>query len=99
MTTDQQTELEAATFRRLLEHLDNNKQVQNIELMLVADFCRNCLSKWYLSEAHNANVELSDEQARQHIYKMPYAQWKQQHQLPATEEQMHAFKEKEAQKQ
>jgi hypothetical protein len=98
MTNEQQTELEAATFRRLLEHFDNNKQVQNIELMLLADFCRNCLSKWYLSEAKSRDIELSDDQAREHIYKMPYSQWKQEHQLPATDEQMAAFEQKRANK-
>lgn len=93
-----QTELEAATFRRLLNHLDNNKQVQNIELMLVADFCRNCLSKWYLDEAQKMDIDLSDEQAREHIYKMPYSNWKANHQLPATDEQMLAFNAKKAAK-
>jgi hypothetical protein len=83
-----QTELEAAAFRRLLKHLDDNKNVQNIDLMIVGDFCRNCLSKWYLTAAKQRNVELSDEQAREHIYKMPYSEWKAKHQLPATEEQM-----------
>jgi hypothetical protein len=99
MTNNQQTELEAATFRKLLQHLDNNKQVQNIDLMLVADFCRNCLSKWYLSEAQARNIDLNDDQAREHIYKMPYAKWKQEHQLPATEEQTLAFDAKQASKQ
>ncbi|MGB3726175.1 MAG: DUF1244 domain-containing protein [Glaciecola sp.] len=94
-----QTELEAATFRRLLNHLDNNKQVQNIELMLVADFCRNCLSKWYLEEAQKQNVDMTDAQAREHIYKMPYSEWKSEHQLPATDEQMAAFNAKKAAKQ
>ena len=94
-----QTELEAATFRRLLNHLDNNKQVQNIELMLVADFCRNCLSKWYLEEAEKQNVDMTDAQAREHIYKMPYSEWKSEHQLPATDEQMAAFNAKKAAKQ
>ena len=94
-----QTELEAATFRRLLNHLDNNKQVQNIELMLVADFCRNCLSKWYLEEAEKQNVDMTDAQAREHIYKMPYSEWKSEHQLPATDEQMAAFNAKKATKQ
>jgi hypothetical protein len=99
MTNEQQTELEAATFRRLLQHLDSNKQVQNIDLMLLADFCRNCLSKWYLSEAQSRDIDLSDDQAREHIYKMPYSEWKQEHQLPATTEQMKAFEAKAAGKQ
>ncbi|MFT6267218.1 MAG: hypothetical protein ACJAVV_000008 [Alphaproteobacteria bacterium] len=98
MTDNQQTELEAATFRRLLQHLDSNKQVQNIDLMLLADFCRNCLSKWYLSEAQSRYIELSDDQAREHIYKMPYSDWKKEHQLPATNEQIQAFEAKQAAK-
>ncbi len=93
-----QTELEAAAFRRLLNHLDNNKDVQNIDLMIVADFCRNCLSKWYLEEAQNRNVEMTDAQAREYVYKMPYSQWKEEHQLPATEEQMQKFAERQAAK-
>lgn len=92
--SNQQTELEAATFRRLLNHLDNNKQVQNTDLMIVADFCRNCLSKWYLQEAKDRGIDMSDEEAREHIYKMPYSEWKSVHQLPATEAQMAAFEQK-----
>ena len=98
MNKEQQTELEAAAFRKLLDHLDKNKQVQNIDLMILADFCRNCLSKWYLAEAQARDIVLSDEQARKHIYKMPYSQWKQQYQLPATPQQMKAFEEKNAAK-
>jgi hypothetical protein len=90
-----QTELEAAAFRHLLAHLDENKDVQNIDLMIVADFCRNCLSKWYLAAAQERHVELSDEQAREHIYKMPYSEWKSQYQLPATEEKMTQLKERQ----
>jgi hypothetical protein len=89
-----QTELEAAAFRHLLAHLDENKDVQNIDLMIVADFCRNCLSKWYLAAAKERHVELSDEQAREHIYKMPYSEWKAQYQLPATEEKMAQLKKR-----
>ena len=98
MTNEQQTELEAATFRKFLEHLDNNKQVQNIDLMILADFCRNCLSKWYLSEAKARDISLSDDEAREYIYKMSYSQWKQNHQLPATDEQLQAFEAKQAKK-
>lgn len=88
------TELEAAAFRRLLKHLDDNKQVQNIDLMITADFCRNCLSKWLAAEAKAMEVPLSDDEAREWVYKMPYSQWKSDHQLPATEEQMAAFNAK-----
>ncbi len=94
---DQQTQdaLDAATFRRLLSHLDNNKDVQNIDLMILASFCRNCLGKWYKSEADKQGVEVSDEQARERIYGMPYSEWKANHQLPATPEQMAAFEAKQ----
>ena len=91
MDKAQQTELEAAAFRRLLEHLDDNKDVQNIDLMIVADFCRNCLSKWYLAAAEERGIALTDEQAREYVYKMPYSEWKANHQLPATEEQKAKF--------
>lgn len=95
---DKQEKAEAAAFRRLLKHLDDNKQVQNIELMILADFCRNCLSKWYLKEAQDLGLEISDDEAREHIYKMPYSEYKANHQLPATEEQMTAFNAKNASK-
>lgn len=91
---NKQIEAEAATFQRLLAHLDSNKQVQNIDLMILADFCRNCLSKWYLQEAQARGLDITDEQAREHIYKMPYSEWKSNHQLPATEEQLAAFNAK-----
>ena len=85
------TELEAATFRRLLKHLDDNKDVQNIDLMILAGFCRNCLGKWYLAEAEERGVDITHDQAREAIYGMPYSQWKENHQPPATEEQLEAF--------
>ena len=87
MTTPN-TELEAATFRRLLEHLDNHKEVQNIDLMILANFCRNCLSKWYMAAAEERGETIDYEQAREIIYGMPYSEWKEQYQLPATEEQI-----------
>lgn len=99
MNEEQRTEVEAAAFRRLIEHLDKNKQVQNIELMLLADFCRNCLSKWYLAEAQERDIALTDDEAREAIYKMSYSDWKSNHQLPATEEQVAAFDAKRAAKQ
>jgi hypothetical protein len=89
MTTS--VELEAAAFRKLLKHLDNNKDVQNIDLMILAGFCRNCLSKWYLAAAEELDVEMSHDQAREAIYGMPYSQRKEKHQPPATEEQLEAF--------
>ena len=72
--------IEAAAFRRLLAHLDEHKEVQNIDLMNLAGFCRNCLSKWYAQAAREAGVELTDDAARERIYGMPYAEWKRLHQ-------------------
>lgn len=86
-----QTELEAATFRRLLKHLDERKDAQNIDLMILAGFCRNCLGKWYKAAADERGIELDSEQARDIIYGMPYAEWKAKHQQPASPEQLAAF--------
>ena len=86
-----QDKLDAAAFRRLLSHLDNRKDVQNIDIMILADFCRNCLGKWYKTAADDLGVEMSSEAARERIYGMPYAEWKAEHQAPATPEQMAAF--------
>lgn len=82
------TEIEAAVFRKLLAHLDNHKEVQNIDLMILADFCRNCLSKWYVASAEELGESLDYEQAREIIYGMPYSEWKEKHQTPATPEQL-----------
>lgn len=87
----QQDALDAAAFRRLLAHLDARKDVQNIDLMILADFCRNCLGKWYKSAADEAGIEISAEAARERVYGMPYAEWKSAYQTPATPEQMAAF--------
>ena len=95
MTEAQSTEIEAAAFRRLLKHLDDNKDVQNIDLMILADFCRNCLAKWYRSAAEEQNVALDYEQAREKIYGMPYSEWKDKYQADATPEQMAAFEAKQ----
>jgi len=83
--------IEAAVFRRLLEHLDGRRDVQNIDLMNLAGFCRNCLSKWYVAAAAEAGQEIDYEQARALVYGMPYARWKAQYQTPATPEQQAAF--------
>ncbi|MBL4584032.1 MAG: DUF1244 domain-containing protein [Pseudomonadales bacterium] len=85
------TEIEAAVFRKLLKHLDERKEVQNIDLMNLADFCRNCLSKWYVSEASERGVEVEYEEARTMVYGMPYDEWKQKYQKKATPEQLAAF--------
>ena len=89
-------ELEAAAFRRLLKHLDDNKDVQNIDLMILAGFCRNCLSKWYRTAAEERGIPLSDEQAREVIYGMPYSEWKAKHQAPASDEQLSALAARQA---
>ena len=91
---DQQTrtEIEAAAFRKLLEHLDKRKDVQNIELMILAGFCRNCLSRWYRNAAVEQGVDMDDDTAREAIYGMSYEEWKSNHQKPATDEQLAAFK-------
>jgi uncharacterized protein len=78
----ERTELEAAAFRRLVEHLRERSDVQNIELMELAGFCRNCLSKWYRGAAEQRGLEIRDAEAREAIYGMPYEQWKALHQRP-----------------
>ena len=90
-TTSEQTEIEAAAFRRLLEHLDERKDVQNIDLMILAGFCRNCLTKWYKAAADDLGVELEFEDARQRVYGMSYDEWKANHQTEATPEQLAAM--------
>ena len=86
------TELEAAAFRRLVEHLRERTDVQNIDLMNLAGFCRNCLSRWYREAAESRDLPLSDPEARQIVYGMPYKEWQAQHQAPATPAQQAAFK-------
>lgn len=80
MDQQTQTELEAAAFRRLLEHLQENTDVQNIDLMNLAGFCRNCLSKWYLAAAEEKQIDMDYEQAREYVYGMPYSEWKDKYQ-------------------
>jgi hypothetical protein len=86
-----EVELEAAVLRRLLEHFDERKDVQNIELMILAGFCRNCLSKWFVEAATERGIAVDLEAAREKIYGMPYAEWKRRHQAPATPEQLARF--------
>ena len=88
---DAQTQLEAATFRRLLAHLDERKDVQNIDLMILAGFCRNCLSKWYKASADEAGVDIELSDAQEKVYGMTYADWKANHQTEATPEQLAAL--------
>lgn len=91
MEKNTQTEIEAAVFRRLLTHLDERKDAQNIDLMILAGFCRNCLSKWYMAEATDRQEQVDYDQAREIVYGMPYSEWKENHQLDATPEQLAAF--------
>ena len=91
MNDDTKTEIEAAAFRRLLQHLDSRKDVQNIDLMNLAGFCRNCLSKWYKAAADDLDIEVSIDEAREEVYGMPYAEWKKRYQKEATPEQQAAF--------
>jgi len=95
MDTQTKIELEAAAFRRLVQHLDDNKDVQNIDLMILAGFCRNCLSKWYRTAAEDKGITLDYEGAREIIYGMPYAEWKDKYQAKASPEQIAAFEAKE----
>lgn len=91
LTPELQTQLEAAVLKRLIAHLDTRSDVQNIDLMNLAGFCRNCLSKWYVSAAQEHNITLDYEDARERIYGMPYEDWKQEHQKAASPEQLAAF--------
>lgn len=81
MNEQTKIEIEAAAFRRLLSHLDDRKDVQNIDLMNLAGFCRNCLSKWYLAAAEDKGIEIDYEAARSHVYGMSYANWKERYQI------------------
>ena len=94
MKHNNSNEIEAAAFRRLLEHLNERTDVQNIDLMNLAGFCRNCLSRWYREESEKLGKELSDQDAREIIYGMPYENWKQKFQTEASKEQMEALKKR-----
>lgn len=87
------TELEAAVFRRLLAHLDEHKEVQNIDLMNLAGFCRNCLAKWYVAAAADAGETIDLEAARERVYGMPYAEWKSKYQKEASPEALSRMQE------
>lgn len=89
---EKETEIKARAFDRLINHLDKRKDVQNIELMILANFCRNCLSNWMSEEAENLGVDLNKETAREYVYNMPYADWKKKYQLPVSDEKLEAFK-------
>src|SRR5687768_1820481 len=91
LTETQQRDFEAAAFRRLLDHLRHRTDVQNIDLMNLAGFCRNCLSNWYGEAAAAAGVDLSRDESREIVYGMPYAEWQRKHQLEASPAKQAAF--------
>lgn len=91
---EKQQAIESAVFRRFLEHLDSHKEVQNIEMMITADFCSNCLSKWYMKAAEDLGETVDYDAARERVYGIPYAEWKDKYQTEATEEQMRLFNER-----
>ena len=90
------TELEAAAFRRLVQHFRERAEVQNIDLMNLAGFCRNCLSKWYMAAAKEKGLEMSYDEAREIVYGMPYEEWKAKYQTEASPEQRAKFEEESA---
>ena len=90
-----QLEIQAAVYRRLVDHLREKTEVQNIDLMNLADFCRNCLSKWYVAAAEEKGIEIEYEAARELVYGMPYSEWKAKYQKEASDEQKSAFAEAE----
>ncbi len=91
MDKQSRIELEAAAFRGLIKHLRKRSDAQNIDIMNLAGFCRNCLSKWYKAEADVRDIEMTDAEAREAIYGMPFAEWKEKYQEKASEEQMSKF--------
>ena len=91
LTPEQQREFEAATFRRLVAHLRDRSDVQNIDLMNLAGFCRNCLSNWYREAAEASGVPLDKEESREIVYGMPYGEWQARHQTEASDAQKAAF--------
>ena len=96
MNDETRIQIEAAAFRRLVEHLRTRSDAQNIDLMNLAGFCRNCLSKWYMAAAEERGEAMDYNQARETVYGMPYADWKAQFQTPATPEQLATFETKQS---
>ena len=80
MNENEKKEIQSAAFERLLSHLNDRKDVQNIDLMNLANFCRNCLSRWFREEAEKKGISISDEEARKHVYRIPYSEWKEKYQ-------------------
>ncbi len=81
MNNNEKIELQSAAFERLLKHLDERKDVQNIDLMNLAGFCRNCLSRWYREESEKLNIEISENDSKELVYGMPYSEWKEKFQI------------------
>ena len=98
MLDDDKLIIESATFRKLLDHLRSNPDVQNIDMMNLANFCRNCISKWYVAEAEKIGKKISYDEARELIYGMPYSEYKQKYQKEATKEQLEKFNERKTEK-
>ena len=97
MDSTTELEIEAAAFRRLRDYLREHTEVQNIDLMNLAGFCRNCLAKWYRAEAETRGVAMDYEQAREQVYGMPYSEWKDKHQQQASSDQQAAYAKRAAQ--
>ncbi len=93
MDKQTQLEIEAASWRKMLGHFQKRTDVQNIDLMNMAGFCRNCFAKWYMGESNERGVELDYDQAREVVYGMTYDEWKEKHQENASDQQMATFKE------
>lgn len=89
---EKETEIKARAFDRLVKHLDSRKDVQNIDLMILASFCRNCLSNWMSEEADKIGVKLDKNSAREYVYKIPYSDWKEKYQTAVSDEKLEAFK-------
>ena len=98
MLDNDKVKIESATFRRLLEHLRQNPDVQNIDMMNLANFCRNCISKWYVAEDEKIGDKLTYEEAREIIYGMSYSDYKAKYQKEATKEQLEKFNERKTEK-
>tara|TARA_Y100000022_G_scaffold193197_1_gene196185 strand:- start:2069 stop:2365 length:297 start_codon:yes stop_codon:yes gene_type:complete len=96
MLDDDKLIIESATFRKLLDHLRSNPDVQNIDMMNLANFCRNCISKWYVAEAEKIGKKISYDEARELIYGMPYSEYKKKYQKEATKEQLEKFNERKS---
>ncbi len=94
MDKNTQIQLEAAAFRQLIAHFQEHTDVQNIDLMNLADFCRNCLAKWYMAAAEANGESMDYDTAREYVYGMPYSEWKDKFQVPATAEQLALFESK-----